>query len=113
MMTLDYHIQRLALNGTAPAGHQVIDLDVGHIQPGPQSRISKATVSVSFNAGRTWRRAAVTALGGGHFRAAFTAKSGAYVMLRTSATDAAGNSITETILRSYQIASRPDHGATR
>jgi hypothetical protein len=113
MMTLNYHIQRLALAGTAPAGRQVIGLDVGHIQPGQQSRISAATVRVSFDDGRTWQRAAVTALGGGHFHIAFTARPGAYVTLRTSATDAAGNSITETIPRSYQIASRTDHGATR
>jgi hypothetical protein len=113
MMTLDYHIRRLALDGTAPAGRQVIGLDVGHIQPGGQSRISRVTVAVSFTAGRNWRRAAVTALGGGHFRIAFTARPGAYVMLRTSATDAAGDSITETIPRGYQIAPRPAHGATR
>jgi hypothetical protein len=113
MMTLDYHIRRLALDGTAPAGRQVIGLDVGHIQPGGQSRISRVTVAVSFNAGRTWQRAAVTALGGGHFRIAFTARPGAYVMLRTSATDAAGDSINQTIPRSYQIAARPAHGAAR
>jgi hypothetical protein len=104
MMTLDYHIRRLALDGTTPAGRQVIGLDVGHIQPGTQSRIARVTVRVSFTAGRTWHRAAVSALGGGHFLITFTARPGARVTLRTSATDAAGNSITETILRSYQIA---------
>jgi hypothetical protein len=113
MMTLDYHIRRLALDGTAPAGRQVIGLDVGHIQLGGQSRISGVNVTVSFNAGRIWRRAAVTALGDGHFRIAFTARPGAYIMLRTSATDAAGDSITETIPRSYQIAPRPARGVNR
>jgi hypothetical protein len=34
----------------------------------------------------------------------FTAPAGAYVTLRTSATDAAGGSITETITRAYRIA---------
>ncbi len=113
MMTLDYHIARLALDGTAPAGPQVIGLDVGHIPPGGQSRISTMTVRVSFNAGRTWQRAAVTALGSGHFRIAFTARPGVRVTLRTSAADAAGDSITETIQSSYQIAPRPAHGGTR
>ncbi len=111
MMTLDYHVRRLAPDGTAPAGRQVIGLDAGHIQPGGQPRVTRVTVRVSFTGGRTWRAAAVTALGGGHFRITFTARPGAYVTLRTSAADAAGGSVTETILRAYQIAPRRPPGA--
>ena len=112
MMTLDYHIRRLALDGTTPAGRQVIGLDVGHIQPGTQSRITRVIARVSFTAGRSWRPAAVIAVGGGHFRIIFTARPGAHVTLRTSASDAAGDSITETILRSYQIAAGTMAAAT-
>jgi hypothetical protein len=43
--------------------------------------------------------------GHGQFRAAFTAPAGQDVTLRTSATDAAGGAITETITNAYQIAS--------
>ena len=103
MMTLDYHIRGLALNGTTTAGPQVIRLDAGHIQLGGRARITRVTGWVSFSGGRSWRRAVVTAIGHGHFRIAFAARPGAYVTLRTSATDAAGSSVTETIQRAYQI----------
>lgn len=113
MMTLDYHVRGLALNGTAAAGPQVIGVDAGHIQLGGHARITQVTAQVSFTGGRSWRRATVTALGHGHFRVSFTAPSGAYVTLRTTAADAAGGSVTETIHRAYQITSRPAKGATR
>ena len=93
----------LALNGTTTAGPQVIRLDAGHIQLGGRARITRVTGWVSFSGGRSWRRAVVTAIGHGHFRIAFAARPGAYVTLRTSATDTAGSSVTETIQRAYQI----------
>jgi hypothetical protein len=113
MMTLDYHVRGLALDGTAAAGRQAIGLDVGHIQLGGRARITRVTALVSFSGGRSWRRATVTAAGHGRFRVAFTARRGADVTLRTTATDAAGGSVTETIQRAYQIASRSAKGATR
>jgi hypothetical protein len=39
------------------------------------------------------------------YRVVYNAPAGAYVTLRTTATDAAGGSITEIIIRGYQIAS--------
>jgi hypothetical protein len=84
----------------------VIGLDVGHIQAGGQARITRVTARVSFTGGRSWHPATITGLGHGHFRVTFTARPGAYVTLRTSAADAAGGSITETILRAYQVAPR-------
>jgi hypothetical protein len=60
---------------------------------------------VSFDGGKTWRPATVTALGGGRFRAAFTAPAGAFVTMRVTAADAAGGSVTETIFRAYQTTS--------
>lgn len=60
---------------------------------------------MSFDGGKTWHPASVTPVGGGSFRALFTAPAGAYVTLRTTARDAAGGSVTETITRGYNIAS--------
>jgi hypothetical protein len=105
MMTLGYHVHGLALDGRAPDGQQVIGLDVGHIQPGPQPRVTRASAKVSVNGGHTWRPATVTAQGGGRFRIAFLAAAGSFVTLRVHATDAAGGSVTETIQRAYGIAS--------
>lgn len=105
MMTLDYHVHRMALDGTTPAGRQMIGLDVGHIQLGGSARITGATARVSGDGGRTWRAATVTAHGHGHFTITFSARAGTHVTLRVAAADSAGGSITETIRDAYCVRS--------
>lgn len=103
MMTLNYQVQGLALNGSVPSGHQVINLIAGHIQPAKASAITGASAQVSYNDGQSWLNTSVTATGGGNFRIAFTAPGGVDVTLRVTATDSAGGSIRETILRAYGV----------
>jgi hypothetical protein len=105
MMTLDYHVRGLPRDGRTEAGRQLIELDVGHIQLATSARITDATAQVSYNDGQTFQPARVTSLGGGRFRIRFIAPAGVDVTLRVSAADAAGGSITETILRAYGVAS--------
>jgi hypothetical protein len=106
MMTLDYHVRRMALDGTTPAGCQVIGLDVSHIQLGGSARITGATARVSGNGGKTWRAAMVTARGHGHFTITFSAPASTDVTLRVAGADSAGGSITETIRDAFRV--RPD-----
>lgn len=104
-MTLRYQVARLALNETVPPGKQVLDVTAGHLQLAKAAPVTTTTVQVSFDNGKTWRGAVVTSLGGGHYRAVYTAPAGRYVTLRVSASDAAHGQITETITRAYQTAS--------
>jgi hypothetical protein len=105
MMTLDYLVSGMALDGTVPAGAQTVELTVGHIQLATAPAITAATASASCNGGKTWQRATVTSLGHGQYKLAFTEPARCDVTLRTGATDAAGNSITETITDAYAVAS--------
>jgi hypothetical protein len=105
MMTLGYAVAGLGLNESAPAGRQVLSVSVGHIQPAMASAIAGARVSVSFDGGKTWHAATVTRTGATQFCAVFTAPAGMSVTLRTTATDAVGGSITETIDGAYQTTS--------
>jgi hypothetical protein len=105
MMTLRYGVQGLPPDGRAPAGPQVITLDVGHLALASTAGITGASAQVSYNDGQSFQPASVAALGGGHFRISFTAPAGVDVTLQVSATDAAGGSVTETILRAYGVAS--------
>ena len=57
---------------------------------------------MSFNDGEPGP-ARVTAAGNGQFRIIYAAPAGVDVSLRVSATDAAGGSITETIVRAYGV----------
>lgn len=102
MMTLRYAVAGLSLHGATKAGPQVLRVSVGHLQAVKASAIAHAAVSVSFDGGKTWHRAQVTG-SDGHYTAAFTAPAHTKVTLRTSASDAAGGSIAETIANAYQI----------
>lgn len=104
MMTLTYQVRGLALDGTAPAGPQLIELTVGHLQLARAARVTGAAAQVSCDNGQRWQRATVTASGSGLFRIGFRAPGGCGVTLRVSATDAAGGSVTETITRAYAVA---------
>lgn len=102
MMTLEYAVAGLSLTGTAPAGAQVVRITAGHLQLAKAAPVTGAKVAVSFDAGKTWHQAAVTG-SAGSYTAAFTAPPGAKVSLRTSAADAAGGAVTETLLGAYQV----------
>jgi hypothetical protein len=107
MMTLLYQVAGLGLDGTAPAGNQLVVIKAGHLQLAPAAPVTAMTVSVSFNGGKTWQPAAVSSLGDRSFAAAFAGPSSPvapYVSLRVQASDGAGNSITETVIRAYQAA---------
>ena len=103
MMALRYAVRGLSVAGQAPAGRQAVDLTVGHLQLVKPIAVTKVTMAVSLDGGKTWRQARVTGRDG-HYRAMFGAPAGAYVMTRTTARDAAGGSVTETITRAYRIA---------
>jgi hypothetical protein len=79
------------------------DRPAGAVAPTPR----QVTLAATFDDGATWTDAVGTALGGGRFRFAYgnpaTAASNGYVGLRLSATDGAGNGVTQTLLRAYGL----------
>jgi len=95
---------QLRLNGSAAPGQQIVHVLVGHLQPARAAKVTGATVSVSFDGGKTWRAARMSGRGGS-YAAVFRAPPGALVTLRTSAPDPAGGSVTKTITRAYQVGS--------
>ena len=104
MMTLGYAVAGLSLAGSAPAGAQVVRVTAGHLQLANAVAVTGAKVAVSFDGGKSWHQATVTG-SAGSYTASFTAAAGVKVSLRTSAADAAGGTITETLINAYQVAS--------
>jgi hypothetical protein len=104
MMTLGYAVAGLSLSGSVPAGAQAVHVTVGHLQLAKAVAVTGAKVAVSFDGGKSWHQAAVTG-SAGSYTASFTAPAGVKVSLRTSAADAAGGTITETLLGAYQVGS--------
>jgi hypothetical protein len=107
MMTLDYDVARLGPAESAPPGRQSVTVTAGHLQLARAARVTGASVRASFDGGRTWRAARVRPLGRGRFLATFTAPAQATVALVTTATDASGGSISETITGAYRTGPRP------
>jgi hypothetical protein len=105
MMTLGYQVAGLSQDGATSPGRQQIGLHTGHLQLAATPAIVSAAVAVSFDDGKTWRPTQVTpGSAAGHYTASFSAPAGAFVTLRTTAADAAGGSVTETISRAYRTA---------
>jgi subtilisin family serine protease len=91
--------------GRAPAGSPFeLSLLVQH-QPGaPAARLTELRVEASFDDGATWT-AAPTELenDGGHALVRHPASAG-FASLRITARDAGGDSVTQTVIRAYQVA---------
>jgi subtilase family protein len=113
MMTLAYQVAGLSQDGATAPGRQQIALTAGHLQLAADPAITSAAVAVSFDGGKTWRPAQVTAgSAAGQYTASFTAPAGAFVTLRATAADAAGGSVTETITRAYKTTTAPATAVT-
>jgi hypothetical protein len=103
MMTLGYQVAGLALNGSTRPGRQALAITAGHLPLAKAARVTRVTVQVSYDGGRHWRAATVTGRGA-RYLATYTAPAGSYVTLRTTAADAAGGQISETITGAYRVA---------
>ena len=105
LLTLDYQVRGdSSLTGLdAGPARQVINLAVGHLQLARGRDHRGRARGCPSTTGRPGAGCRSTALGGGHFRIAFSAPAGVDVTLRVTAADAAGGSIRETILRAYEV----------
>jgi hypothetical protein len=97
----------LSLSERHATGATTFELTVDHVPGGPSPRVVSATVEVSYNGGKTWLPARVTDLGNGHFRVSYPAPArkttDGYVALRTTAVDAAGGRLLQTLFRAYAL----------
>ncbi|MFC4017250.1 S8 family serine peptidase [Micromonospora sp. GCM10011542] len=95
---------RLDRDNAAPAGRSLVIPVQVQRQPGADgTRITRLTVDVSYDGGRTWQAARVRH--GGHgWTATVRHPAGAgYASLRATARDAAGNTVTERIIQAYRL----------
>ncbi|WP_329184822.1 S8 family serine peptidase [Actinacidiphila glaucinigra] len=104
LLQVDYAVPVDARNAVGPARRHTMGLNV-RMQDGMAApRGVTVRVETSYDDGRTWTRAATARKGDG-----FTAtverpsrvRGDAYVTLRVTATDAAGNSVRQTVDRAY------------
>jgi hypothetical protein len=105
LVTLNYQLST-SLTGTMRAGPASLLVTVGHTPGAPEVPISTATVALSFDVGKTWTPVIMENQGGGKFRAIWTnpaSVAGGPVMIRVTAKDTAGNTVTQTVRHAYVI----------
>jgi len=93
------------LNQLSPGSH-TLTLAVQHQEHSITAAISRASVAVSYNDGASWIKAPVTG-GDGSYQATFTvpgpSQTNGFMAVRVSASDTAGDTIAQTVLRAYAI----------
>ncbi|GAA0614608.1 hypothetical protein GCM10010174_35370 [Kutzneria viridogrisea] len=99
LVTANYQLDA-GLDGTKAAGPDQVVVTFGHA-PGTQNLpIARASIEVSFDGGAHWTPTYFADLGNGRFRAQWTnpaSATGGDVALRVSATDAGGNTLTQSV----------------
>lgn len=105
LVTASYQLST-GLDGTAPAGPDQVVVTFAHAPGGQNLPFAKASVQVSFDGGATWTPTFLADLGGGRYRAQWTnpaSTTGGDVALRVSATDVAGNSLTQSVTSAFSV----------
>ncbi len=105
LVTASYQLKS-GLDGTAPAGPDQVVVTFAHAPGGQNLPFAKASAQVSFDGGATWTPTFFADLGGGHYRAQWTnpaSATGGDVALRVSATDVAGNSLTQSVTSAFSV----------
>ncbi|WP_285751208.1 S8 family serine peptidase [Lentzea sp. NBRC 105346] len=90
---------KVSSRGVAPSGAFPLTLRVG----GNSGAVSGVELSVSYDDGKTWKTVPVTQSGDAYSAQLTHPAGNGFVGLRTSAADASGNSVRQTVLRAYQF----------
>lgn len=95
----------LDLTNTAPRSQLVsLNLTANHQNGSTASAVGQVSVQVSYDDGATWLPASTRSTGNGTFRATYLHPAqGQYVSLRVTASDSAGNSVQQTLVRAYRL----------
>lgn len=94
------------LNGKVAPGPDSLQLNLTHTSGSAQSPIQSATVSISYDGGKTWTRTKLCAFGAGRYKATWTnpaSSKGRKAAIRITAKDAAGGSVTQTVNDAFTI----------
>jgi Subtilase family len=93
------------------ATRATISLSIGHQEGAAATPITSVAAQVSFDDGSTWTPVTPTETAPGHYQLAYQqpalSQTSGFASLHITATDAAGNSIDQTVIRAYPLAVLP------
>ncbi|MDG4757671.1 S8 family serine peptidase [Micromonospora sp. WMMD710] len=100
MIQLDYQVD-IDADGTA-SRRAPLTVVASHL-PGVQGTIGAVTVEVSYDDGRTWQKQRLIRHGDGWGTSLAAPAKAGFVSLRTTARDAAGNTVSQSITRAFGL----------
>ncbi|MFC7247122.1 S8 family serine peptidase [Catellatospora aurea] len=100
LLQVDYRVPA-DLNGSVGGRPHTVGIGLRHQAGLPAPRHTTLVVEVSFDEGKSWRAVRVTGRGDA-YTAHIPAGTG-HVSLRTRATDGVGNTVTQTVVRAYDL----------
>ncbi|WP_336207541.1 S8 family peptidase [Nonomuraea sp. LPB2021202275-12-8] len=80
-----------------------LGLTLAHQEGAEQSRIKDVSLEVSYDDGATWQATRLKAKGGKNYEAKLDKPTSEFVSLRLNATDTAGNSLAQEVIRAYAV----------
>ncbi|MEO3816433.1 S8 family serine peptidase [Plantactinospora sp. B24E8] len=92
----------LALDNSARRG-SILPVPLTVTRQATAGRVTDADVSVSYDDGRTWRSVPTVSLLGQHVAVVTNPSRAGHVSLRAHLVDSAGNTVTTTVLRAYEV----------
>ncbi|MEN3362098.1 MAG: hypothetical protein V7637_6080 [Mycobacteriales bacterium] len=87
----------------APGGRFDLPVSIQRLAGGPFGQLTRVSVEVSDDDGKTWQRAPLSGKGGSRVAHLVHPRTAGFVSLRAAATDRAGNAVSETIIRAYAV----------
>ncbi|MFG3686666.1 S8 family serine peptidase [Micromonospora sp. NPDC047740] len=94
----------LSTDQSAPAGRPFTFPVTVERQPGaPAATVAALTVDVSYDGGKTWRKADLHRTGAGWAASVRHPAGPGYVSLRATARDSAGNTVSQRIIQAYRL----------
>ncbi|MGC4853189.1 S8 family serine peptidase [Micromonospora sp. DT4] len=100
MIQLDYQV---AIDADGTASRRAPLTVVASQLPGVSATVGPVTVEVSYDDGRTWQKPRLTRHGDGWSASLDAPAKARFVSLRTSARDAAGNTVSQSITRAFGL----------
>jgi hypothetical protein len=89
-------------DGVAPAGAPyLVTLEVERLEGAPVAAVTSLALEVSYDEGKTWRSAPVARVGDRAVALLWHPARAGFVSLRSHASDAAGDTVLQTVIRAY------------
>ena len=103
MLNVSYQLPALSSTNAAPAGEYAFGVEFYMPDTVETRPVVERSVEISWDGGQTWGAAKLTKCGDTSCKAHVTNQPGGQASLRVSATDAAGRTVSQEIIKAYAV----------